>query len=184
MTVLLQSCSSPDIKYDLSSESYTLVNADSTSQTFPDDFKGNITIVTFIYTNCPDVCPVITANLKNIQKKIENSDKINFVEISFDPERDTPSVLRDYRKLYDLNNQFTMLTGDTTTVNSVTNRLQILAKKSYPDSLSEAEKEDVNYAMIHTNKLYVMDEKGRIRFKYPASQVPPKNVIEDINKIR
>lgn len=182
LTILtFAACSGPEPMYDLSRESYSLVNADSQGVTFPNDFHGNYALVTFIYTNCPDMCRIITANMGNIQRNMADTSGVDFIEISFDPERDHPSALRDYKKTYGLNEQFTLLTGDSTTVNSLLDRLDIMAVKTYPDSVKT---DSSNYAMKHSNTLYLMDTEGRILSEYPASVVPPKNVIEDLNKLR
>ena len=178
---LLASCGGPEPIYDLSESSYKLLDSDSTTVNFPEEYKGTISVVSFIYTHCPDVCPVITANLTNIQNQLEDTSGINFIEISFDPERDTPSVLREYKQLYRLNDQFTLLTGDTTTVNDLLERLEIVAMKVSADSVGP---DSSSYAMRHSNTLYVMDENGYIRSEYPANVVPPEHVIEDIQSLR
>jgi protein SCO1/2 len=178
---ILVSCSNPNVIYDLSDESYSLLNADSTTVTFPDDFKGETSVISFIFTHCPDVCPLITANMKNIQSGLKDTSNVNFIEISFDPVRDTPIVLKKYKELYRLNNQFTLLTGDTASVNSLLEKLEITAIKMPLDSTSQIAGD---YTMKHSNTIYLMDESGRIRAEYPASFVPPEHVIEDLKKLR
>jgi protein SCO1/2 len=176
------SCSNGlEVKNDLSNQSFSLVNQDSTKVIFPDDYEGNISIITFIYTHCPDVCPVITANLTNIQRELQDTSNIRFVEISFDPERDTPSVLKEYKDLYRLNDQFTLLTGNPATIDTLLGQLDIVAEKTQIDSLQQ---DSSQYFMKHSNTIYLMDGSSRIRAEYPASVVPPKNVIEDIKRLR
>ena len=178
---LLASCGGPEPIYDLSDSSYRLLDSDSAAVTFPEDYKGDISVISFIYTHCPDVCPVITANMTNIQNQLQDTSGINFIEISFDPERDTPSTLRGYKELYRLNDQFTLLTGDTTTVNDLLERLEIVAMKVSADTVGP---DSSSYAMRHSNTLYLMDENGRILSEYPAHVVPPEHVIEDIQNLR
>lgn len=180
-SALILSCNSPEVINDLSNESFSLVNQDSSSVQFPKDFKGDILVVGFIYTHCPDVCPVITAKLSNINNQLENSESVHFAEITFDPARDTPSVLKKYMRSFNLDStKFTMLTGDSVSVDSALNSMDILAKISYRKTENP---EDQNYLMNHTNRILVMDREGRVRFEYPGSAVPEKNVIEDINKL-
>lgn len=179
--ILLISCGESDILYDLGSDSYSLLDADSTQVDFPQDYKGDISVISFIFTNCPDVCPTITANMTNIQRELQDTSGVNFIEISFDPERDTPSVLKKYKELYQLNEQFTMLTGDTATVNTLLEDLDIVAEKTIIDSLGH---DSSNYAMRHSNTIYLMDEKGNIRAEYPAHRIPPEYVTEDIETLR
>lgn len=181
MALLLAGCGKSDVIYDLSNDSYNLLNADSGQVEFPQDYKGEISVINFIFTNCPDVCPAITANMTNIQKELQDTSDINFIEISFDPERDTPSVLKKYKDLYQLNEQFTMLTGDTATVNNLLDDLDIVAEKMIVDSLGQ---DSSNYSMRHSNTIYLMDKDGDIRAEYPAHRIPPEYVIEDIETLR
>lgn len=179
--VLFISCGESDVIFDLSGDSYSLLNADSAQVDFPQDYEGDISVISFIFTNCPDVCPAITANMTNIQQELEDTTGINFIEISFDPERDSPSVLKKYKNLYQLNDQFSMLTGDTTTINNLLDRLDIVAEKTNVDSLGQ---DSTNYAMRHSNIIYLMDENGNIRAEYPAHRIPPEHVTEDIETLQ
>ena len=59
--------------------------------------KGNadVNVVAFIFTTCPDVCPVITSNLVQAEEKLDGIN-YQFISITVDPEKDTPQVLRKY----------------------------------------------------------------------------------------
>ena len=64
-------------------------------------FRGNILFLTFIYTRCPfpDFCPRMSSNFADIYKQIGTDPSLagaHLLSISFDPEHDTPKVLRDY----------------------------------------------------------------------------------------
>lgn len=180
--LLLAQCSSPKVVHDLSEASFTLVNQDSAAVNFPQDFKGEYVVAAFIYTHCPDVCRITTSNMKRISQKLKDAPKVNFVEITFDPKRDTPAVLRDYMTLYELEEPtFTMLTGDTSEVNALLKKLNIKTAVSYRDTTKSGK---VKYYFKHTDRIIVMDKKGRVRYQYPGSLVPPKNVVEDLNKLR
>lgn len=177
---VLAACGSPPAIHDLGDRSFELVDQDSSRVAFPGDFDDRVLVVGFIYTHCPDVCTLITANMSNIRQELGETGDVHFVEISFDPERDTPSVLREYMKSYELDpGSFTMLTGDTASVDSLLAEMEITARKTYPDSSHREQ-----YLMQHTNRIAVMDRQGRVRFEYPGSVVPPENVIEDINRLR
>src|SRR5919106_3293136 len=60
--------------------------------------RGKIVLVTFVFTTCPDVCPLLSAKFAAIQRALEER-KMNdylLLSITTDPERDTPSVLKNY----------------------------------------------------------------------------------------
>ncbi|MBI2350236.1 MAG: SCO family protein, partial [Deltaproteobacteria bacterium] len=54
------------------------------------DLKGKIWIVNFIYTNCPDTCPIQSAQIKVLQTEFSSENVWRLVSITVDPERDTP----------------------------------------------------------------------------------------------
>jgi len=179
---LVTACSSPEVIHDLSDASFSVINQDSAAVNFPQDFKGDYVIAAFIYTHCPDICRITTANMKNISKQLEDTTNVEFVEITFDPKRDTPSALKKYMQTYKLNpTQFTMLTGEPVVIDSLMSQVGIQAAVSYVDTTQSG---DVQYTMNHTDRILIMDPQGRVRFQYPGSMVPPKNVIEDLNKLR
>lgn len=176
------SCNSPSPKVinDMSDASYQLLTQDSSKVSFPKDFEGTPTIAAYIYTSCQSVCPTITANMKNISEQLPADQKARFVLISFDPMRDTPSRLRDYRKKFELNpQQFTLLTGDSTTVYSLMDEIGINTDIIPADSTGK----NMGYMFTHTNQINLYDSQGRIRGEYGGSMVPPKNVIEDLEKL-
>jgi protein SCO1/2 len=180
--LIVSRCDRPEVIHDLSDKKFTLLNQDSTTINFPSDFKDDYLVVAFIYTYCPDICNITTANMKNISNQLETTSDVQFVEITFDPKRDTPSVLNEYMQTFKLDEQrFTMLTGDSESVNSVLNAMDIEAAISYRDTTASGK---ISYTMNHTDRIMVMDTQGRVRFEYPGSRVPPEHVIEDLNKIR
>ena len=181
--ILLAACSSePGVIKDLGNRSFLMVNQDSSAVRFPTDFKGQITVVGFIYTNCPDVCPAITANMSNVSTKLENTEDVRFVGVTFDPERDTPPVLKKYMHQFKLDeDRFTFLTGDTATVDSLLNAMNIYAEVSYTKTTDEGRE---LYFMNHTNRITLMDPRGRIRAEYSGSYSDPAHIVEDINRLR
>src|SRR5262245_32747820 len=62
------------------------------------DRRGDVVAVTFIYASCVDTCPLLTAKLVGIQRKLEAkaASRVFFAAITVDPDRDTPEVLRRY----------------------------------------------------------------------------------------
>ena len=79
---------------------------------FDDLLKDKVVAVNFIYTHCPDTCPLETAQLVQVQKIMGDrlGKDVFFYSISIDPERDTPEVLAEYRDRFKAN--WTFLTGN------------------------------------------------------------------------
>lgn len=63
-------------------------------------YDGKIRLMSFIFTRCPDICPVTTANMVELQRKLQEKgwfgSKVTFLSATFDPDNDTPEVLRGY----------------------------------------------------------------------------------------
>src|SRR5690625_6453122 len=66
-----------------------------------DDMPEKVRLIEFMYTNCPDVCPVTTAEMSKLRQQFMKEgvfgDKVEFLTITIDPEHDTDEILQDYR---------------------------------------------------------------------------------------
>ena len=63
------------------------------------DLRGKVTVLHFIYTRCPDVCPLHAEKLAEVQAMVNQTptrEQVRFVTITTDPVRDAPAVMRDY----------------------------------------------------------------------------------------
>ena len=79
----------PDIKLD---------SADGNSFSII-DYHGKIVLVDFIFTSCTSVCPMLTQNFQKLHKELQQSsmqERVVLLTISFDPDRDSPAVLKNY----------------------------------------------------------------------------------------
>jgi protein SCO1/2 len=92
----------------------SLTTQDDKQVKFYDDvLHGKIVVVNFIFTNCGDVCPLDTAQLKRVQELIgDHAGRDVFMySISVDPKNDTPKAMREFMKRYDISGGWTFLTG-------------------------------------------------------------------------
>src|ERR671919_389867 len=81
------------------------------------DLKGKVWIVNFIYTNCPDTCPIQSAQMRQIQEDFKNEKDLRLVSITVDPERDTPEVLSEYANRFSADPaRWFFLTGEKETI--------------------------------------------------------------------
>ncbi len=76
---------------------FSLTNQDGNRVSFK-QYRGKVLLVTFIYTRCPfqDFCPRMSRNFEEIYKRMGDDRATHLLSISFDPEHDTPKVLRKY----------------------------------------------------------------------------------------
>lgn len=91
-----------------------LTTQDGKKVRFYDDvLKGKVVAINFIYTSCPDVCPLDTAALRRVHHLIGKGmgRDVFFYSITVDPKHDTPAVLKRYMKTFDVGPGWTFLTG-------------------------------------------------------------------------
>ena len=88
-----------------------LTDEGKTVRFFDDLIEDKVVVINFIYTHCPDTCPLETAHLVSVQEIMGDrlGKDVFFYSISIDPENDTPQVLLEYKKRFKA--QWTFLTG-------------------------------------------------------------------------
>ena len=79
---------------------FTLLTSDNTSYDFKQNTEGKVTVIAFLFTNCYDICPVVTYNLRAIHETLNQSqlDKIEFLTITVDPWRDNTTILEEWKQ--------------------------------------------------------------------------------------
>ena len=103
-----------------------VVSQDGRSLLFYDDvLKGKISIISFIYTSCRDICPVVTARLSQLEDKLGDAAGRDyfFVSISIDPTKDTPDKLKEYSKAFGAGPNWLFLTGNVKDIDAIRHRL-------------------------------------------------------------
>lgn len=174
-----------DVDTVLTDTSYTLVNQDRADIQFPDAFVGTPVVLGTIYTQCPNVCSKITANMKDIRSEIADSSSVQFVTVTFDPHRDTPARLSDYRARFGIeNSSWQFLTGDSATIGGLMDRLGVRHTIKGTDREFPTPDTDSSYIFTHSNQITLIDAEGRTRATYGGSQTPPKLIISDLQKIQ
>ena len=119
------------------------------------DFAGKLVIVFFGFTQCPDVCPTSMAELAQIKKTMgADSDKLQVIFITVDPERDTAELLKAYMGNFDPT--FIALRPTMEQLPQVAKDFKIYYKKVEG-------KTPGSYSMDHSAGSYIYDPKGNIR---------------------
>jgi len=165
---------------DLTRKNYTFFNQDSVEVIFPDIIQDKVTVIGFIYTNCPDICPMTTHNMYLIQQKLKKNalDNVLFVSVTFDPERDLPSVLKKFGKIRDIDfNNWVFLWGDKKNTESLLKRFDITALKTDSTYFDDGE---LSYGMMHTDRISLIDNESRLKKNYRGSKVNLEELYNDI----
>jgi cytochrome oxidase Cu insertion factor (SCO1/SenC/PrrC family) len=92
---------------------------------YSDVLRDQVVLINFIFTNCQDACPMMTRMLTQVETLLgEDRDKVRFVSISVDPERDSPAAMKEFAKKHGADHEgWVFLTGDPDRVNFVVKRL-------------------------------------------------------------
>ncbi len=180
IVLTLTSCDQLAVVDRLGDERFELVNQNGEEVTFPDDFNGNVMLIGYVYTYCPDICPMITHNMRAIDLEL-NDERVHFVSISFDPDRDSPEVLKRYAQSFQVDeSRWTFLTGERRVVNSLLDRLEIRTVKTptrFTDSGTPV------YFIDHTDRISLVDSDGNIRRHYQGSDLNRSKVADDIRSV-
>ncbi len=136
------------------------------------DFKGSVVAIFFGFTHCPDICPTSMQELKFIKESLgKQSDKLQVIFITLDPERDNQSLLNSYVPSFD--KSFIGLTGSQEDINRIASQYKIFHMK-----VGEGD----SYTIDHYSGIYIIDKDGKIRVRHPyGSKV--ESIIEDIQHL-
>ena len=116
------------------------------------DLKGQPFALFFGFTNCPDVCPTSMLELSETMKELgADADKIRFLFVTVDPERDTAAHLKEYLANFD-----TRITGLVGTPEEVA--LVAKAYRAYYEKVTTTS----GYTMNHTATIYLMGREGQL----------------------
>ena len=191
---------------------FTLTRSDNTSFTL-EQLRGKVVIVLFIWTHCPDVCPITTSLTAQVLQLVGDDypASVAVVSISIDPYRDTPEELAAYQKARSVT--WTHLTGSRAQLEPIwadfglyvdfprLNDSQIAAVRAqttashghvgfpqYNQSSGvvnhSADPNDwLNYSVSHSAATFLLDQQLQRRVLWSGWQWPPEDVAADVQKL-
>ena len=153
---------------------FSLLDTDGNVRTLA-DFKGKVVVMFFGYTQCPDVCPTTLTEMQQAMALLgKQSDKVQVIFVTVDPERDTAAILKQYVPAFD--KRFMGLRpADDAALEKVTKDFKIYYRKvpgSSPGS----------YTMDHTAGSYAFDPEGRLRLYIKHAQ-GPETLAHDLKEL-
>lgn len=183
LSIIAAGCSRLPVIHDLSAKDYTFLNQDSTQVTFPSAYKGKIVVMSFIYTHCPDICPLTTNNMQHLQDSlsIKGIRHVQFVTLTFDPNRDTPHVLKEYAAIRGITfASWNFLSDTKVNTDSVLDEVDF---RYFPGDSSSTKSGQLIYYISHMDKSILIDQQGRIRGTYSGSELDFNQIIDDIKSL-
>lgn len=139
------------------------------------EFRGNVVLLSFIYTTCIDLCPFVTADMISIFRRDRKAGMRNLrlIFIATDPEVDKPRVLLSYAKRYGADLRVsTFLTGTEAELRSVW--------KSYGVKVTKKARGLVEHTMVTV----LINAEGKIRRRYIGGRMVLDQILKDIAMVR
>jgi protein SCO1/2 len=132
-------------------------------------FRGKAVFVTFVYTHCPDVCPLIISSLAAAQRQLgKDASRVRIVAVTVDPRRDTPSDVRAFLAARGATGRVDYLLG--------TIKQMLPIWKAWKVGVSSGRHQ---YTNGHTDVVYGITAQGRIAVVYP-SDFTPAQIVHDV----
>jgi protein SCO1 len=148
---------------------------DQTGRNFEfNSLSGKTLLVTFVYTSCPDVCPLITAAARQVQIRLSSAERshVRLLTITTDPETDVPKILLSYAARYDADfANWLFLTGDTADLKKIWKNFGVGVKRKARGLID------------HTPLTAIVDKKGIMRVAYIGPSPDPKQMLTDLRRL-
>lgn len=156
--------------------------------------KGDVVVLTFLYTNCPDVCPIVTSRLREVEELLGSEDNgAQFIAVSVDPERDTVKAASEYLDKWELSKNWHFLVGERPILEEVWRDYYVDPAVSSHDPLAmgqpipeprgaiDALRAEITrrYLVVHSAPVFLIDGDGRRRVVF-TPPLEPEEVAEDI----
>ncbi|HSR69549.1 MAG TPA: SCO family protein [Acidobacteriota bacterium] len=139
-----------------------------------EDLKGKVSLVSFGYTFCPDVCPFTLAKLKQLSRDLgEDKDSLAVVFVSVDPQRDTVDKLAQYVPGFDPS--FYGIHLEQGSMRKMLETFGVIVQFGPPG-------DNGFYYVDHTPDIYLFDSGGKLRLRFPPNAKVDR-MLADVRKL-
>jgi protein SCO1 len=136
-----------------------------------DSYRGKAVLVTFLYTNCPDICPLITSNLRVAQNLMGPAvaSKVQIIAVSVDPRGDTPKAVAAFLSRHEMTGRMQYLIGSAAQLGPVWQRWGVGSERD------AQQPQFIN----HSGLIYGITGSGKRMTVYAAS-FQPSEIAHDV----
>lgn len=139
------------------------------------DFRGNVVMLSFGYTGCPDMCPTTLALLgESLRKLGPDAERVQVLFATVDPKRDTPQILSQYVPSF--YPTFLGLYGDEKAIERTVREFKGYYHANPPG-------EGGSYTVDHSAQVHVFDPAGRIRLYLQPPKATPQSIAHDVRAL-
>lgn len=141
------------------------------------DFRGKVVVLTFLYTNCPDTCPIITEKLHQARAALgSDANQVGILAVTVDPANDTLAQVRAYSAQKDMLDKWHFLIGPRSSLTPIWSAYGI---EALPDTHKTASGSQV---VDHSAPIYIIDRQGRERALLDTD-FSPSDLIQDVRAL-
>ena len=156
------------------------------------DLKGRVVVLTFLYTNCPDVCPLTTDALRKAYDSLgQDAQQTAFVAITVDPSRDSVEQVYSYSEQRDMLHKWAFLTGIEEELAPLWQAYYVAAEPARAKTNGATSEEHTHtdtgdadstaeYLVDHSAPVYLIDREGRMRVVFTELTLDPQPLVDDI----
>ena len=155
------------------------------------DFAGKIVLLTFLYTSCPDVCPIVTETLRRTHQLLgSDAVGVQILAVSVDPEGDSVGRAHEYSEEREMQDKWRFLVGTEEELEPIWKSywLDPVATNgggAAHDEDSAAEEADVpgsasGYLISHGAPVFLIDTQGRRRVLFTNLSLEPRPLVHDV----
>jgi len=136
-----------------------------------DDYRGKAVLVTFLYANCPTLCPLIAANLHTAQAMLPHAEtaKVQIIAVSVDPRGDTPKAVAAFLRHHEMTGRMQYLIGNAAQLSRVWAAWNV-------GSTRDTQQPDL---VNHSGLVYGISASGKLTTLYPAN-FTPSEIVHDV----
>lgn len=157
---------------------FSFTNQDGKTITLK-DVEGKIRVVEYFFTTCKGICPRMNENMSKVYQAFQGNDKVIIMSHTVDPKKDTVGAMKAYSLRFDADaKQWLFLTGDK-------KQLYDMARNAYlVTAIDDTATVDIESDFIHSEKMILVDDGGRIRGQYDGTKIAEVNqLIGDIKEL-
>jgi protein SCO1 len=142
--------------------------------------RGKVVALTFLYTHCPDACPLIADMMHEAYQRLgEGARRVALVAVSVDPRGDTPEAVRAFLATHHVEYELTYLTGSFAELKAVWGSYYIGTEARDFSPKTAAKGRQSAELVGHSALVYVIDPRGQIRAILP-SNFDPNDLVTDV----
>ena len=161
--------------------------------------QGRVVVLTFLYTYCPDICPIVAHHVKGVHERLgDDAEEVAIVVVSVDPERDTVERAREYSEAWGMTENWAYLVGSEDELSPVWESYYVVAAVDEEARVADVPEEwkvdrvrgvdalrrDIasRYTVTHQAPVYLIDKQGSVRVLHTLP-IDPADVVADIRAL-